>query len=145
MAFSFEGEAVNWVHSWLHLDLFVAVGLNESLTVEGDHLSLVVEGLDAAVVKLLQGSGYHYGNSWHGWKLGLVQSSESRSEETAIDLCSGLVTNVEEAVVRQEEIVKYLVAILLVNIATLVDSSLVLDSHSEEFRPILVIDCLVLV
>jgi len=44
-----------------------------------------------------------------------------------------LVTDVKEAVVFEEEVIEYLVAVLLVDVASLVDTSLVLGAPSEQF------------
>jgi len=89
---------------------------------------LVADGLKRAIVELLQGSSYQYLDGWHWWEFWLMDSTKSRSEKTSLNLGTPCVTNVVERIVLEEIVVKDLIAVLLVNIATLENAIRSFDS-----------------
>ena len=64
-----------------------------------------------------------------------------RAKQAALHFGATSVANIVERVIFQEVAIKNLVAILLIDVATMVGALLVLDACAEDVFAVLVVDC----
>ena len=121
MALSRISDSSMCIHARLYLNLLVAHGLRVSLAVQSDGLFLVTDSLNAAIVELFKSGWHGYLNCGHRWEFGLVHSSKRRAKERTLHLRAVFVTDVIKSVVFQKVVVENCIAVLLVNIATMVE------------------------
>ena len=141
VAFASELLVVVWVHSSFNFNLLVANRLACRFAVQSDSLFLVTYCFDAASVEFLKCSWHLNLHRWHWWQLWLVDSSVGGAEETAFHLCAASVAYIVERIIFQEITIEYLVAILLVNVSTVMGALLVFDAGTEYVFAILIVNC----
>jgi len=87
-------------------------------TIKADYLSVIIDDFMCAAEELPEchfGSYVHITDSLWFW---LIHSAESSSENAAFNLDASVVTDVEEGVLLQKELVKDFVAVPLVAVAS---------------------------
>ena len=140
MSLSRIGNSGMGIHAWLYLNLFIAHSLWVCFAIQSDCLFLVTDSLNAAIVKLLEGSWHNNLNCGHWGQFGLVNATEGWPKKWTFNLCAIFVTDVVEGVVFQEIVVENRIAVLLVNIPLMEKSVFTFDALSEGFNAILVIN-----
>jgi len=140
VAFASKLLVVVWVHSSFNFNLLVANRLTSCLAVEADSLFLVTYCFDASRIEFLKCSWHLNLHCWHWRQLWLVDTSVGGAEETTFNLSAASVAYIVERVIFQEVTIKYLVAILLVNVSTMMGALLVFNTSTEYVFAILIVN-----
>lgn len=118
ISLALEQELLRFEHAWSNKH-FDARGLSlHGAAVEANHLSIVSDLFAGAAVELLEGDVEGDANILELWSTWLIQSTKSSSEDTTLKLGTCVITDIEEWVHSEEEVVKDLVAVVLVRVAT---------------------------
>ena len=140
MSFTFIGKIIERSHTGLNFNLFIANCILEGFAVKCNCLLLVANGFHRAVIEFLESCWDHDFDSGHCRKFWFMNATEGGSKKTSLNLCALLVTDIIESVVFQEVGVEDLVAVLLVNVASIVDFVWTFHTHAKLVFTIYVIN-----
>ena len=140
MAFTLISKIIEWRHTGLNFNLFIANGVLEGFAVKSDSLLLVADCFYRAVIEFLESRWDNNFDGGHWRKLWLMNATEGGSKKTSLNFCALFVTDIVKCVVFQEIGVEYLLAVLLVNITAIVDIIWAYHSHPELVFAVYVID-----
>jgi hypothetical protein len=141
VAFASKLLVVVWIHSSFDLNLLVANRLRSCFAIKTNSLFLITYCFDTASVEFLKSRWHFYLNSWHWRELWFIHTSVSGTKETSFNLGATSVAYVVERVIFQEVTIENLVAILLINVTTMMGPFLVFYAGSEYVNAVLVVNC----
>ena len=141
MTFSLKFLVVVRIHSSFDFNLLVANSLRSCFTIETDSLFLITYCFNTAGVKFLQGSWNLDFHCWHWWQLWFIHSTMGRAKETSFYFSSASVTDIVERIIFQEVTIKYLIAVLLIDVSTMMGPFIVFHTCTKYVFSILVINC----
>jgi len=144
MAFALESEGCLMVHASLDLDLFVRSRLRDSFPVETNHLLFIAYSFHAPAVEFLKCCLQRNNNGGHGRQLWLIVAGKGGTEQAAFVFHRVAVTEiyqVEERIVFQKVIIKYFVAVLLVNVTSMAKPGIrILNTLLQNIRAVCIVD-----
>ena len=115
-------ELCSHFHACTNENIFSACFLRNCSSVKADYLALVAHLFTGTAVEVFQSAGQCHMAVGHWFREDLVEAAESSTEVTAFNLGALSVNNLTEWVLLEEELFKYLVAVLLVNVASTTDA-----------------------
>ena len=131
MSFTFISKIIERSHAGLNFNLFIANGILKSFAIKCDCLLLVANGFHRTVIEFLERCRNHDFDSGHWRKFWLMNATKGGSKKTSLNLCALFVTDIIESVVFQEVGVEDHVAVLLVNVASIVDIVWTFHTHAK--------------
>lgn len=140
MAFTFISKIIERSHAGLNFNLLIANSILKGFAIKCDSLLLVANGFHRAVIELLESRWDHHFDCGHRRKFWLMNATEGGSKKTSLNLCALFVTDIVKCVVFQEVGIEDLVAVLLVNVSSIVDFVWTFHSHAELVFTIYVIN-----
>ena len=81
MTFVWESEVVSMLHSCFDFDLFVGSRLDQSLSIKGNSLLLIMNSFNASIVKLFQSNRDLNFNGWHWRQFWLIDTAKRRAKK----------------------------------------------------------------
>lgn len=132
IAFALESKLCTHLHPRLNDDCFNPrfTFLADSVPIESDSLALITHTLDWTIIELHDGaSKVHLDIFWYLWGW-CMASTVSGAEHASREFLSSGITHLMEGIVMQEEFVEDLIAVLLVDVATLITTWLIPHSQS---------------
>ena len=133
-------ELRSHLHASTDENIFSARFLADCASIKANYLAVVAHLFTGATVEIFQSAGQGHMAVRHWLREDLVEAAESSTEVAAFNLSALCVNNLTEWVLLEEELFKYLVAVLLVNVAATTDGIRADDARVENFFAVLLVD-----
>lgn len=140
VSFTFISKIIERSHAGLNFNLFIANCILKGFAIKCNRLLLIANGFHRAVIEFLESRWDHDFDCGHRRKFWLMNATKGGSKKTSLNLCALFVTDIIESVIFQEVGVEDLVAVLLVNVPSIVDFVWTFHSHAELVFTIYVIN-----
>lgn len=105
-------------HASSYEDLLAAALLTDGASVKADNLAVVVNIFPRTTVEVFQGAFQSHIDVSHRLGQDLIETSKGSAEVRALNLSSLSVNNLAEGVLLQEEFLKDLITVLLIDVST---------------------------